>query len=69
MTAESYDIVIIGTGAGTLVHRLACIGKKICQSFTGWWLQSEDLPAPENRLRLMGDRICLEYKQNNTTSP
>ncbi len=32
---------------------------------TGWWLQSEDLPQPENRVRLMGERICLEYQPNN----
>lgn len=32
----------------------------------GWWLQTEDLPDPSNRVRVEGDRLYLEYKPNNT---
>jgi choline dehydrogenase-like flavoprotein len=30
-----------------------------------WWLMSEDLPDPNNRVRLKGDSISLEYTENN----
>lgn len=40
--------------------------ERIASHSTGWWLQSEDLPGPNNRVRLMGDKVCLEYKPNNT---
>lgn len=33
-----------------------------------WWLMAEDLPDPNNRVRLKGDRISLEYTDNNTES-
>lgn len=33
-----------------------------------WWLMGEDLPDPNNRVRLKGDKICLEYTDNNTES-
>ena len=32
---------------------------------TGWWLQTEDLPVAENRVRWEKDRIRLDYKPNN----
>ncbi|MEL6580424.1 MAG: GMC family oxidoreductase [Cyanobacteria bacterium J06621_12] len=32
---------------------------------TGWWLQTEDLPVAENRVRWTKDGICLEYTPNN----
>ncbi|MGV0029075.1 GMC oxidoreductase [Phormidesmis priestleyi] len=31
----------------------------------GWWLQTEDLPDPDNRVRLSGDRLHLEYQPRN----
>jgi choline dehydrogenase-like flavoprotein len=31
-----------------------------------WWITAEDLPDPRNRVRLDGDRIVLEYQDNNT---
>lgn len=31
----------------------------------GWWLQTEDLPNPHNRVRLAGDKLYLEYEPNN----
>jgi choline dehydrogenase-like flavoprotein len=33
-----------------------------------WWLMGEDLPDPNNRVCLMGERIRLEYTDNNTKS-
>lgn len=30
-----------------------------------WWLTGEDLPDPNNRVRVQGDRIILEYTDNN----
>ncbi|WP_373541400.1 GMC oxidoreductase [Chamaesiphon sp.] len=33
-----------------------------------WWLMAEDLPDLNNRVRLKGDRISLEYTDNNTES-
>lgn len=31
-----------------------------------WWLTSEDLPDRDNRVRVEGDKIFLEYTDNNT---
>ncbi len=31
----------------------------------GWWLQTEDLPMPENRVRFEKDKIYLDYELNN----
>jgi choline dehydrogenase-like flavoprotein len=33
-----------------------------------WWLMAEDLPDPNNRVRLKGERISLEYTDNNMES-
>jgi choline dehydrogenase-like flavoprotein len=33
-----------------------------------WWLMGEDLPDPDNRVRLKGDRIRIDYTENNTES-
>lgn len=32
---------------------------------TGWWLQTEDLPSSDNRVRWANGRVCLEYVPNN----
>ena len=32
---------------------------------TGWWLQTEDLPDPNNRVRWEKDTVCLDYTPNN----
>ncbi|MDX2211764.1 MAG: GMC family oxidoreductase [Oculatellaceae cyanobacterium bins.114] len=40
--------------------------EQVASHSTGWWLQSEDLPDADNRVRLMGDKVSLEYKLNNT---
>lgn len=31
----------------------------------GWWLQTEDLPNLENRVRLANDKLYLDYEPNN----
>jgi choline dehydrogenase-like flavoprotein len=31
-----------------------------------WWLTAEDLPDPANRVRFEGERIVVEYRDNNT---
>lgn len=31
-----------------------------------WWLTGEDLPDPNNRVRVNGEKIVLEYTDNNT---
>jgi choline dehydrogenase-like flavoprotein len=30
-----------------------------------WWLQTEDLPDPNNRVRLAGEKLHLDYEPNN----
>jgi choline dehydrogenase-like flavoprotein len=32
----------------------------------GWWFQTEDLPNPINRVRVVGEQIHLDYTPNNT---
>ncbi|MCU0565974.1 MAG: GMC family oxidoreductase [Oculatellaceae cyanobacterium Prado106] len=31
----------------------------------GWWLQTEDLPNEENRVRILNDKLRVEYQPNN----
>jgi choline dehydrogenase-like flavoprotein len=31
----------------------------------GWWLQTEDLPNPNNRVRISGDRLSIDYEPSN----
>ncbi|HTL89214.1 MAG TPA: GMC family oxidoreductase [Leptolyngbya sp.] len=31
----------------------------------GWWLQTEDLPNPSNRVRFVGDRLHLDFTPSN----
>ena len=38
----------------------------IAERSVGWWLQTEDLPDPNNRVRVQGDKISLDYTLNNT---
>ncbi len=33
-----------------------------------WWLTAEDLPDPNNRVQVKGDKIHLSYKDNNTVA-
>ena len=32
---------------------------------TGWWLQTEDLPHLNNRVRWTGEKVCVDYTENN----
>ncbi len=38
----------------------------VAERAVGWWLQVEDLPDPNNRVRLVGDKLHLDYTLNNT---
>jgi choline dehydrogenase-like flavoprotein len=38
----------------------------IAERAVGWWLQTEDLPDPNNRVRVEGGKIHLDYTLNNT---
>ena len=33
---------------------------------TGWWLQTEDLPVPNNRVQWINGKLHLDYTPNNT---
>lgn len=37
----------------------------IAEHTTGWWLQTEDLPDPNNRVRVVGEKLHLDYVPNN----
>ena len=39
--------------------------EKMAEHSIDFWLQSEDLPRPENRIRYDGDRVVLDVTQNN----
>jgi choline dehydrogenase-like flavoprotein len=38
----------------------------IAERTVGWWLQTEDLPDPNNRVHLMDDKVHVDYRPNNT---
>jgi choline dehydrogenase-like flavoprotein len=40
--------------------------KLVAERSVGWWLQVEDLPDPNNRVRMVGDQLHLDYTPNNT---
>ncbi|WP_218082480.1 GMC family oxidoreductase [Anthocerotibacter panamensis] len=33
-----------------------------------WWITSEDLPDPNNRIRVKGEQLILDYTENNTAA-
>ncbi len=39
--------------------------RRLATHSIGWWLQTEDLPNPDNRVRFVGDRLRIEYETNN----
>lgn len=39
--------------------------KAVANRTTAWFLMTEDLPEPNNRVRVKDDKILLEYKNNN----
>jgi len=38
----------------------------LAERTTGWWLQTEDLPEPNNRVQVVQGKIHLNYTLNNT---
>ena len=42
--------------------------EQISNHATGWWLQTEDLPDPNNRVRVEGDKLHLDYTPNDTAA-
>ncbi len=38
----------------------------VAERSVGWWLQVEDLPDPNNRVRRVRDQVHLDYTLNNT---
>ena len=41
------------------------VGDRMAERSVDWWIMSEDLPDPENRVLLEGDTIRLHYTPNN----
>lgn len=39
--------------------------QKVAENAVDWWLTTEDLPRPENRVRVDNGRIVIEYTENN----
>jgi choline dehydrogenase-like flavoprotein len=40
--------------------------EEVAKRSVDWWLTAEDLPDPNNRVRVKGDKIHLDYTDNNT---
>lgn len=40
--------------------------EEVAHRSVDWWLTAEDLPSPDNRVRVEGNRIHLDYTDNNT---
>ncbi|MEH2401812.1 GMC family oxidoreductase [Nostoc sp.] len=38
----------------------------LAERSVGWWLQTEDLPDSNNRIRVVGDKTYIDYTLNNT---
>ena len=39
--------------------------KQLAKRSIGWWLQTEDLPDPNNRVTIEGSKVHLDYTPNN----
>ncbi|MGB5714442.1 MAG: GMC family oxidoreductase [Waterburya sp.] len=39
--------------------------KQLAKRSIGWWLQTEDLPDPQNRVYVQGNKLHLDYTPNN----
>jgi choline dehydrogenase-like flavoprotein len=39
--------------------------KQLAKRSIGWWLQTEDLPNPNNRITVNGSKLYLDYTPNN----
>ncbi|MGB3640992.1 MAG: GMC family oxidoreductase [Rivularia sp. (in: cyanobacteria)] len=40
--------------------------KQLAKRSIGWWLQTEDLPVPKNRIRVEASKLYIDYTTNNT---
>jgi choline dehydrogenase-like flavoprotein len=40
--------------------------EEVARCSVDWWLTTEDLPNPENQVRADGDRITVDYTENNS---
>lgn len=40
--------------------------EQLAKRSIGWWVQTPILPDPDNRVRLNGKKICIDYQANNT---
>ena len=40
--------------------------KQLATRSIGWWVQTEDLPDPNNRVRIDGNKLHVDYTPNNT---
>lgn len=40
--------------------------KQLATHSIGWWVQSEDLPDEDNRVRVKGEKIFVDYTPTNT---
>ncbi|MEO1765010.1 MAG: GMC family oxidoreductase [Cyanobacteria bacterium J06629_18] len=49
-----------------LAKRMPGFGlKQLAKRSIGWWLQTEDLPRPKNRVRVEGSKLYVDYTANN----
>lgn len=39
--------------------------RQLATHSVGWWLKTEDLPSPNNRVRYVGDKLRVDYTANN----
>ncbi|MGB6297740.1 MAG: GMC family oxidoreductase [Rivularia sp. (in: cyanobacteria)] len=50
-----------------LAKRMPGFGlKQLAKRSIGWWLQTEDLPVPKNRVRIQDSKLYVDYTANNT---
>jgi hypothetical protein len=40
--------------------------QQVADSSIDWWLTTEDLPDPDNRVTVDGERIIIDYTENNS---
>lgn len=40
--------------------------EEVAQNSIDWWLTTEDLPDPRNQVRVDGERIIIDYTENNS---
>jgi hypothetical protein len=43
--------------------------EEVAQSSVDWWITSEDVPDPKNRVTVQGERIVIDYDIENNAEP